>query len=88
MTKRIEALADGATCWMTADETVQYLALPSRRALYQLVRRGSIPAHRLGRKRYRFDRDELDRTVAGDRSSRTSRRRRTVAYSATEGVCV
>jgi excisionase family DNA binding protein len=45
--------------WMTAEETARYLRLPTTKALYEAVRRGSIPAHRLGR-RLRFHRPELD----------------------------
>ncbi len=43
--------------WMTADEAAAYLA---RAALYQAVRRGIVPAHRLGLRRLRFRKSELD----------------------------
>lgn len=46
--------------WLSADEAAAYLRLGSRKALYQRVRRGQIPAHRFGRT-LRFRRDELDR---------------------------
>jgi len=49
--------------WLTADETVRYLGLRSRMALYQAVRRGQVPAHRFGR-RLRFRRSELDEALA------------------------
>jgi excisionase family DNA binding protein len=49
--------------WLTVDEAVTYLALPSRMALYQAVRRGQVPAHRFGR-RLRFRRAELDGALA------------------------
>ncbi len=45
--------------WMTADQAAAHLGLPSRKALYQAVRRGQIPVHRFG-KRLRFIRAELD----------------------------
>ena len=45
--------------WMTADEAAAHLGLPSRKALYQAVRRGQVPVHRFG-KRLRFSRTELD----------------------------
>jgi len=45
--------------WLDADEAYRYLSLPSRKALYQAVRRGQLPVHRLG-KRMRFNRAELD----------------------------
>ena len=45
--------------WLNATEAASYLSLPSRRALYQAVRRGTIPAYRWG-KRLRFKRLELD----------------------------
>ena len=46
--------------WLTANEAARYLGFPSRKALYQAVRRGQIPSHRLGR-RLRFRTDEIDR---------------------------
>ncbi len=46
--------------WLTADEATVYLGLPTRKALYAAVARGQVPAHRLGRRRLRFDRSELD----------------------------
>ena len=46
--------------WMTADEAAAYLGYRTRAALYQAVRRGIVPAHRLGRRRLRFRREELD----------------------------
>jgi excisionase family DNA binding protein len=45
--------------WFDADEACRYLSLPSRKSLYQAVRRGQLPVHRLGR-RMRFNRAELD----------------------------
>ncbi len=50
------------SAWLTADEAAAHLGLPSRKALYQAVRRGQVPVHRLG-KRLRFNRFELDRTL-------------------------
>lgn len=47
------------TDWLSADEATAYLRLPTRKALYAAVSRGSIPVHRLGR-RVRFHRPELD----------------------------
>jgi excisionase family DNA binding protein len=58
--------ADAA--WLTPDEAVHYLALTSRKALYQAVRRGALPAHRLGRL-LRFYRPELDRVLLGRSTS-------------------
>ncbi len=45
--------------WLNADQAYRYLSLPSRKALYQAVRRGQVPVHRLGR-RMRFHAAELD----------------------------
>jgi excisionase family DNA binding protein len=53
--------------WLTPEQAAGYLALPSRKALYQAVRRGLIPGHRLGRL-LRFHRPELDRVLL-DRST-------------------
>jgi excisionase family DNA binding protein len=45
---------------MTADEAAAYLGYRTRAALYQAVSRGIVPAHRLGSRRLRFRRSELD----------------------------
>ncbi len=47
------------TEWLTVEQVVEYLAFPSRAAVYQAVRRGQIPVYRIG-KRLRFKRSELD----------------------------
>jgi excisionase family DNA binding protein len=57
----IEAAPDR---WMTADEAAAYLGYSTRAALYQAVRRGHIPAHRIGARRLRFRRSELDAEVS------------------------
>ncbi|WP_242333389.1 helix-turn-helix domain-containing protein [Anaeromyxobacter sp. SG66] len=56
--------ANGEVDTMTAGEAVTYLRLPSIRALYQAVRRGQVPVHRLGSRRMRFYRAELDALLA------------------------
>jgi excisionase family DNA binding protein len=53
-----------ADAWMTADEATAYLGYRTRAALYQAVRRGIVPAHRLGARRLRFRRSELDAELA------------------------
>lgn len=57
-----EAAKADAVNWLTPEQAANYLALPSRKALYQAVRRGLIPGHRLGRL-LRFHRPELDRVL-------------------------
>jgi excisionase family DNA binding protein len=57
-----EATRSEAPGWLTPEQAASYLALPSRKALYQAVRRGLIPGHRLGRL-LRFHRPELDRVL-------------------------
>jgi excisionase family DNA binding protein len=49
--------------WLGADQATRYLGFPSRKALYQAVRRGQVPVHRLGKRRMRFRRSELDRVL-------------------------
>ncbi len=56
--------APGTDSWMTADEATAYLGYRTRAALYQAVRRGIVPAHRLGVRRLRFRRSELDAELA------------------------
>jgi len=50
--------------WLNALQAARYLGLPSLKALYQAVRRGQVPAHRLGLKRLRFNKHELDKLMA------------------------
>jgi excisionase family DNA binding protein len=55
--------------WMTAAQTAAYLSMPSRKALYQAVRRGQIPGHRIGRRSLRFSRAEIDQWLARTRTT-------------------
>lgn len=50
--------------WLTAGEVISMLALPSRGALDQMVRRGTLPAHHLSPRRIRFKRSELEQVLA------------------------
>jgi excisionase family DNA binding protein len=64
--------ASGAPVWLDAPAAVKYARLPTVKSLYQFVRRGVVPAHRLGR-RLRFSRDELDAVLRSGRlCSRTT----------------
>ena len=45
--------------WMTVDEAADYLRYPTREALYQAVRRGRVPACRIGRS-LRFSKVSLE----------------------------
>jgi excisionase family DNA binding protein len=56
--------------WMTPDQATQYLGMPSRKALYQAVRRGQVPGYRIGR-RLRFKAAELDRWINRSRTVAT-----------------
>ena len=55
--------------WLDVGAAVRYLALPSHKALYQAVRRGQIPMHRLGKRRMRFRRSELDQVLERGRQA-------------------
>ena len=55
------------TEWLGARDAARYLGLPSRKALYQAVRRGQVPVHRLGTRRMRFRRIELDQVLQRSR---------------------
>lgn len=50
--------------WLDSDRAWVYLAFRSRKALLHAVRRGQIPAHRLGKRRLRFNQAELDAYLA------------------------
>ena len=58
--------------WMTADQAATYLGLPSRRALYMVIRRGHLPVHRFGR-RIRVNARELDEALRGRDAVRLAR---------------
>lgn len=53
--------------WLNAEQAARYLALPSVKAIYEAVRRGQIPVHRLGN-RLRFNRLELDQVLLKNNS--------------------
>jgi len=55
------------TLWLTSDEAAAHLRLPTRKALYQAVRRGRVPVYRLGRS-LRFNRLILDQLLMGQTS--------------------
>lgn len=61
------------TEWMDAAEAAEYLRLRSVRALYDHVRRGRVPGHRLGRL-LRFRRSELDAVLEKGGMPPTGRR--------------
>ena len=61
--------ADDPVEWLGAGAATHYLGLPSRKALYQAVRRGQVPVHRLGPRRMRFRRVELDEVLERGRQS-------------------
>ncbi|MHB8876068.1 MAG: helix-turn-helix domain-containing protein, partial [Myxococcaceae bacterium] len=48
--------------WLTPEQAVRYLGLPSLKALYQAVRRGTVPVCRIGRA-LRFFRHNLDQAL-------------------------
>lgn len=50
--------------WLDTDQAWPYLGFSSRKGLYHAVRRGQIPAHRLGKRRIRFSKAELDAYLA------------------------
>ncbi len=49
------------TNWLTLEEAARYLKM-GKSTLYDLARKGNIPAHKMGRE-WRFDADELDRWI-------------------------
>jgi len=53
--------------WLDPTQAAEYLALPSRKAVYEAVRRGELPAYRFGR-RLRFRREELDAVLLAERT--------------------
>jgi excisionase family DNA binding protein len=54
--------------WLNADQAARYLGFSSRKALYQAVRRGQIPGHRIGR-RLRFNIVEIDERLERSRTA-------------------
>lgn len=56
------AAAQVPSPWFDAQEAAEYLRLKTVDQLHDMVRRGQIPVHRLGR-RLRFHRLELDKML-------------------------
>ncbi|MBF0420139.1 MAG: helix-turn-helix domain-containing protein [Magnetococcales bacterium] len=50
--------------WLTLEEAAQHLKI-GKSTLYDLARKGGIPAHKIGRE-WRFDADELDAWLKSD----------------------
>lgn len=55
--------------WLSPPEAAVYLGLTVK-ALYQAVRRGTVVGHRLGNKLLRFHRDELDKALLANPTTR------------------
>lgn len=51
------------TTWLTLEEAAQYLKM-GKSTLYDLARKGKVPAHKMGRA-WRFDAEELDMWLKG-----------------------
>jgi len=66
-----------ASPYLTSREAVDYLKLPSRSALYTLIREHDLPAHHRGRLRL-FDVRELDAWVRGMDALDYARHRRQI----------
>jgi excisionase family DNA binding protein len=56
--------------WLNASQAAAFLGLPTRKALYQAVRRGEVPVHRFGAKRMRFKKSELESLLAKGKRER------------------
>lgn len=55
------------TNWLTLEEAAKYLKM-GKSTLYDLARKGNIPAHKMGRE-WRFDAEELDEWLKSGQSS-------------------
>ena len=51
------------TNWLTLEEAAKYLKM-GKSTLYDLARKRSVPAHKMGRE-WRFDAEELDEWLKG-----------------------
>jgi len=58
------------TNWLTLEDEAQYLKM-GKSTLYDLDRKGKVPAHKLSRA-WRFDVDELDRWIKSKKSALTA----------------
>lgn len=65
-----------ATEWMSTDEATEYLRLPSKRSLYELVRRDIVPAYRLGTQSLIFSKSDIDERIRSRQVPRHGPRRR------------
>lgn len=55
------------TNWLTLEEAAQYLKM-GKSTLYDLARKGGVPAHKMGRE-WRFDAEELDAWIRTENST-------------------
>jgi len=61
VTNNEDTETNAMTNWLTLEEAAKYLKM-GKSTLYDLARKGNIPAHKMGRE-WRFDADELDRWI-------------------------
>jgi len=77
----------GSGPWLNADQAADYLALRSRKALYEIVRLGRVPYYRFGHS-FRFRREELDEVIEAGcmRPAAYERRKKEIASEDTPCV--
>ena len=62
------------TNWLTLEEAAQYLKM-GKSTLYDLARKGNIPAHKMGRE-WRFDSEEVDEWLKASKLALREQRER------------
>lgn len=55
-----------AIIWMTVPEMAKYMSI-GRKYAYQLVRTGTIPAHRISARKTLVNREDIDNYIASKR---------------------
>lgn len=61
-----------STNWMTVPETARYLSI-SQVTLYRMISKRKIPAHRIGKKLWRFSSREIDQWVKKKSNQKATR---------------
>ncbi len=62
------------TNWLTLEEAAKYLKM-GKSTLYDLARKGNIPAHKMGRE-WRFDSEEVDEWLKASKLALREQRER------------
>jgi excisionase family DNA binding protein len=74
VTNNEDTETNAMTNWLTLEEAAKYLKM-GKSTLYDLARKGNIPAHKMGRE-WRFDSEEVDEWLKASKLALREQRER------------